>query len=136
MRPALSFELENMILFNEQIVAVLNEYFSKHEEYVESVLLASHGFSIQFVSFSIHCNERVFASIKGSQYEWSEAPNSGPWGALGRQLAKTAVLRNEALLGITFESGDSLDIETVEGQYESVVFRFPPQGNSLVIEIF
>lgn len=70
-----------MILFNEQIVAVLNGYFSK-------------------------------------------------------QLAKTAVLRNEGLLGIIFESGDSLDIETVEGQYESVVFRFPPHESSLVMEIF
>lgn len=133
---ALGFELQNMILFNEQIVAVLNTYFSKNEEYVESVLLASYGFNIQFVNFSVHCSERVFASIKGRRYEWNDAPNPGPWGALGRQLAKAAVLRNEALLGIIFESGDSLDIETVEGQYESVIFRFPPQENSLVMEIF
>jgi hypothetical protein len=125
-----------MILFNEKIVAVLNECFSKNEEYVESVLLASYGFSVQFVNLSVHCNERVFASIQGSRYEWNDAPNSGPWGALGRQLAKTAVLRNEALLGIIFESGDSLDIETVAGQHESVIFRFPPQENSLVMEIF
>jgi len=125
-----------MILFNERIVAVLNEYFSKNEEYVESVLLASDGFSIQFVSFSVHCNERVFAWIKESRYEWNDAPSSGPWGALGRQLAKTAVLRNEALLGIIFESGDSLDIETVEGQYESVIFRFPPKESAIVMEIF
>jgi hypothetical protein len=125
-----------MILFNEQIVAILNEYFSSNEEYVESVLLASEGFGVQFVNFSVHCNERVFASINGRRYEWNDAPNSGPWGALGRQLANKAVLRNEALLGIIFDSGDSLEIETVEGQYESVVFRFPPRDNALVMEIF
>jgi hypothetical protein len=80
-----------MILFNEQIVAMLNEYFSTNEEYVESVLLASYDFSIQFVNFSVHCNERVLASIKGSRYEWKNPPYPGPWGPLGRQLATTAV---------------------------------------------
>lgn len=125
-----------MILFNDRIVAVLNGYFSRNEEYVESVLLASYGFSIQFVNFSVDCHERIFASIKGNRCEWNDAPNPGPWGALGRQLAKTAVLRNEGLLGIIFESGDSVDIETVEGQYESVVFRFPPKENSVVMEVF
>ena len=125
-----------MILFNEKIVAVLNEYFSSNEEYVESVLLASYGISVQFVNLSVHCNERVFASIQGIRYEWKDAPSSAPWGALGRQLAKTAVLKHEALLGIVFESGDSLDIETVESQHESVLFRFPPRDNSLVMEIF
>ena len=125
-----------MILFNEQIVTVLNQYFSNSEEYVESVTLASYGFSVQFVNFSVHCNERVFASIEGRRYEWNDAPSSAPWGELCRQLAKAAVLRSEALLGIIFESGDSLDIQTVQGAYESVVFRFAPKDNSLVMEVF
>ncbi|OUR65614.1 hypothetical protein A9Q79_01075 [Methylophaga sp. 42_25_T18] len=125
-----------MILFNENIVALLNEYFSKNEEYVESIQLASYGFNIQFVGFNVQCNERVLASIGGEQYEWEDAPNSGPWGALGRQLAKKATLKTSSLLSIVFESGDSIDIETAESQYESVLFNFPPQGESIVMEIF
>jgi hypothetical protein len=125
-----------MIFFNENIVGYLNEYFSKNEEYVESVLLASFGFNIQFVNFNVQCNERVFASIGGTDYEWDDAPNPGPWGVLGRQLAKKAVLKNPALLRIVFESGDSLDVETVESEYESVIITFPPQGESIVMEIF
>jgi hypothetical protein len=125
-----------MILFNEKIIELLNEYIFKKEEYVESILLASYGFNIQFVNFNIQCNERVFASIDGTTYEWDEAPNSEPWGALGRQLAKKALLKNQALLSIVFESGDSIDIETVESQYESVLINFPPQGESYVMKIF
>ena len=125
-----------MILFNEKIVELLNDYFSKSDEYVESIMLSSYGFNIQFVNFNIQCNERVFASIGGKNYEWDDAPNSGPWGALGRQLAKNAVLKTPTLLSIKFESGDSIDIETAESQYESVIFNFPPQGDSLVMEIF
>ncbi len=125
-----------MILFNDEIVALLNQYFSKGEEYVESVLLSSYGFNIQFVNFRVQCNERVFASIDGNVYEWDDAPNSGPWGALGRQLAKNAVLKSPKLLSITFESGDSIDIETEENQFESVIFDFPPEGDSFVMEIF
>ena len=125
-----------MILFNEEIVELLNKYFSKGEEYVESILLASYGFNIQFVNFRVQCNERVFASIDGKEYGWDDAPNSGPWGALGRQLATKAILKNPALLSIVFESGDSIDIETQENQYESVIFDFPPKGDSLVMEIF
>ena len=125
-----------MIIFNNSIVELLNEYFLKNEEYVESILMASYGFNIQFVDFNIHCYECIFASIGGAKYEWSDAPNSGPWGALGRQLAKKAVLKSSTLLSIVFESGDSIDIETVESQYESVIFNFPSQGDPLVMEIF
>lgn len=115
---------------------LLNRYFSKGEEYVESILLASYGFNIQFVNFRVQCNERVFASIEGKEYEWEDAPNSGPWGALGRQLAKEATLKRPNLLSIVFESGDSIEIETEESQYESVIFDFPPEGDSLIMEIF
>src|SRR5688572_24064181 len=112
-----------MILFNEEIIDILNRYFSEGEEYVESVLLASYGLNIQFVNFNVQCNERVFASIDGKNYEWVDSPNPGPWGALGRQLAKKAVLKSPTLLSIIFDSGDSIDIETVENRYESVIFN-------------
>lgn len=125
-----------MILFNEEIVKLLNEYFSKEPQFVESVQLASYGFNIQFVDFTIQCNERVLASIAGEPYEWFDAPNFGPWGALGRQRAVKAKLKSPSLLSITLESGDTIDIETVESQYESVIFNFSQQGNSLVMEIF
>ena len=125
-----------MILFNEEIITLLNEYFSREPQFVEGVQLASYGLNIQFVDFNIQCNERVFASINGKTYVWEDAPNYGPWGALGRQLAKKAMLKTESLLTITFESGDSIDIETSESPYESVIFNFPPQGNSFVMEIF
>jgi len=125
-----------MIFFSNDIVELLNHYFSENEEFVESVLLASYGFNIQFVDFNINCEDRVFASIGGKTYEWNDAPNSGPWGALGRQVAKEAKLKSPNLLSIHFESGDSIDIETVEGPYESVVFTFPPKGDSLMMEIF
>ena len=125
-----------MKLFNDEIVKLLNGYFAKGEEYVESILLASYGFNIQFVNFRVQCNERVFTSIGGNEYEWDDAPNSAPWGALGRQLAKKAVLKSPNLLTIIFESGDSIDIETKENQYESVIFDFPPEGDTFVMEIF
>jgi len=125
-----------MVLFSEEIIELLNGYFSKNEEYVESVLLASYGFNIQFVNFNVQCNERVFASIDRVPYNWNDAPNFGPWGALGRQLAKKAVLKNPSLLSIAFESGDFIDIETVESQYESVIFNFPPRDESIIMEIF
>jgi len=125
-----------LTLFDDNIAGLLNEYFLRSEEYVESVLLASYGFHIQFVNIEIHCNERVFASINGARYEWNDAPNAGPWGALGRQLAAKAVLKNPSLLSIVFASGDSVDIETVDGPYESVIFKFPSQGDHLAMEIF
>ena len=125
-----------MILYNKEIVELLNQCFTKNNEYVESILLASYGFNIQFVNFRIQCNERVFAFINGNTYEWDDAPNSSPWGALGRQLAKKAILKTPKLLTIEFESGDSIDIETEENEYESVIFDFPIDGNTFVMEIF
>lgn len=125
-----------MINFTEEIINILNGYLSKSEEYVESIQLASYGFNIQFVNFSVQCSERLFSQIAGETYEWQDAPNSGPWGALVRQVAKEAKLKAPNLLSITFESGDSIDIETIAGQYESVIFTFPPEGDSLVMEIF
>lgn len=125
-----------MIPYTPEVVALLNERFLDGEEYVESVLLASYGFKIQFATFEIQCNERVFASIDGIKYEWNDAPNSGPWGALGRQRAATASLKSPTLLNITFQSSDLIEIETVVGPYESVVFQFPPREGSIVMEVF
>ena len=125
-----------MIKFNNEIIKLLNDYFSKNEEFVESILLASYGFNIQFVNFNINCEERVLASIGGKKYKWDDAPNSGPWGSLERQRATEAKLMESNMLRISFDSGDFIDIETVEGQYESVIFNFPSQGENLVMEIF
>lgn len=125
-----------MAPFTPKIVEILNVLFSSGDEYVESVTLASHGFNIRFVTFDIQCNERVFGLLNGLSYEWSESPTSGPWGLLGRQCATKASLKAPNLLSIAFDSGDSLDIESVDGPYESVLFNFPPQGKSFVMEIF
>lgn len=125
-----------MRLFDKNIVKILNDYFSSNDEYVESILLASYGLKIQFVNFSIQCEERVFATIAGKSYEWKDAPTSAPWGLLGRQLATKAALTAPDLLRIEFETDDVLEIETAENQYESVIFNFPPKGETLVMEIF
>jgi hypothetical protein len=57
--------------------------------------------------------------------------------ALGRSWAPTCKEGSieESCLGIVFESGDSVDIETVENRYESVIFNFPPRDKSIVMEI-
>jgi len=117
-------------------VDILNEIFVKEDEYVESVLLASHGMVLQFVSLSIDCQERVFANILGERYEWNDAPNSGPWGSLARQMAKRASLKSPDLLRIDFDSGDYVEIETVESEYESVIFEFLPKNDALVMQIY
>jgi hypothetical protein len=126
----------NMIVFDQSIVEVLNRYFSENEEFVESILLANYGFNIKFANFDIQSYERVSASIGGEICEWNEAPNSGLWGALGRQIARKAVLKDPTLLSIIFESGDSLDFKTKANHYESVIFTFPPEGETIVMEIF
>ncbi len=125
-----------MKLFSTEIVDLVNKYFSENEEYVESILLASYGFNIQFLSFNIQCNEKVFATLSGKTYEWEDAPSYGPWGLLGRQHAVKAYLKSPTIFTISFASGDSIDIETCENQYESVIFNFPPQDGALMMEIF
>jgi len=125
-----------MISYTEDIVEILNGHFSNGAEYVDSILLATYVLNIYFSNFNIQCAERVFATIGGTIYEWNEYPNSGPWGLLVRQIPNKAKLNSPYSLNITFESGDSIDIETVEGQYESVIFNFPPVGESHVMEVF
>jgi hypothetical protein len=125
-----------MIPYTNQVVDLLSPYLVGGEEYVESVLLASYGLTIKFVDFDIHCNERIVAWIGGTRYEWDDAPNSGPWGALVRQRATGVSLKDPFWLTITLQGGDSIEIETVEGQYESVIIRFLPRGESIVMEVF
>lgn len=122
--------------YNNEIVALLNECFSKSEQYVESVLLASYGFNIQFVNLTIICEDRVFATINGKSYVWDDAPSPHPWGALGRQLAKTAILESDTLLQIHFESGDLIKIETCIHHYESVTFVFHTEDGERVVKRF
>jgi len=125
-----------MIFFDNNIVKLLNDYVAKGDQYVESILLSSYGFGIQFVDFNIHCNETVSASINGASYKWNDAPSSGPWGCLGRQKAIRVSLKSPALLNIAFESGDFVDIQTSESEYESVIFNFPSGSESLKMETY
>ena len=122
--------------FNDEIIDLLNTFFSKGEQFVESITLASYGFSIQFVDFTVRCEERVFATIDGKDYVWEDAPSSDPWGALGRQLATSAILEKNSLLQINFESCDLVKVETKEHQYESVIFDFGTKDGALIMEIF
>ncbi len=125
-----------MKLFDEDLVSTLKKFILSDNEFVDSILLGSYGFAIQFCDVKIHCNERVFAQIRGSLYEWEDAPNSSPWGALGRQKAKDIELVGQNILRIMFESGDYVDIETVEGQYESVIINLPSDEEQLLMEIY
>lgn len=125
-----------MKLFDESIVSTLKEFILNDNQFVDSILLGSYGLAIQFCDVKIHCNERVFAKIGGELYEWEDAPNSSPWGALGRQKVKDIELVSPNILRITFESDDYIEIETVEGQYESVVINFPSNEEQLLMDIY
>ena len=125
-----------MDLFDEKIVSTLRDCMLGKNEFVDSILLASYGFGIQFCDVSIHCNERVFARIGGSDYEWNDAPSTAPWGALGRQKVSDILLSSARRIRIVFESGDYLEIETVEGKYESVVINLPPAGDEVKMDIY
>ncbi|WP_105175149.1 hypothetical protein [Pseudoalteromonas sp. T1lg122] len=125
-----------MIYFDDKIKRILLDYISKDSQFVESIVLASSGFNIAFTDFNIQCNETVIGYIDKIQYEWDDAPNAGPWGALGRQRAIGVNIQSPNFLRITFESGDYLDIETCESHYESVIFTFPPENQCHVMEIY
>jgi len=125
-----------MIFFDKNIENILLAYISKAPQYVESIQLASYGFNIAFTDFNIQCNERVIGYIDEVKYEWDDAPSIAPWGALGRQRAVGTSLNSPDFLRITFESGDFIDIETCESQYESVLFNFPPKNGGFVMEIY
>ena len=123
-----------MILFNTQIIEILRKELA--DLYINSVLISSYGIGFQFCDINIHCNEKVFASINGDVYEWDDSPNAGPWGNLVRQQFSKINLTSPKLLKITLKSGDYIEIETVENQYESVIINFPSKDEKIVMEIF
>ena len=123
-----------MILFNESTPALLAKYLIN--ENVGCVSLASYCFSLQIGDVSLTCNERVVASIEGALHEWGEAPSAAPWGLLLRQEVADITLTRTDLLRITLRSADYIEIETVEGQYESVIIDLPRQGDKIIMEIY
>lgn len=125
-----------MILYDENIVSTLSEYILNDNQYVDSILLSSYGFGIQFCDVNIHCNESVYARIDGRSYKWNDAPSSAPWGQLGRQKVIKVELTFPELLRITFESDDFIEIQTVEGEYESVIIKLPSTNNNLRTETY
>ena len=126
-----------MILFDQSTIDSLNSYFSKKEESVSSVTLMSCGFSVNFISLQITCYEKSVLTVSNKNYTWDgDEPNKGPWGSLVRQLAINACLKSSNILSIQFESGDYLDIETTEGQYESVIIEYPSEGENIVMDVY
>ena len=123
-----------MILFNQNTPALLAKYLIN--EHVGCVSLASYGFSLQIGDVLITCNERVVASIEGVLHEWGEAPTAAPWGLLLRQQVTDISLVRPDLLRIALRSADYIEIETVEGQYESVIIDLPRRGETIVMEIY
>ena len=123
-----------MILFSSDIVEILKR--DLFDLYIDSALLASYGIAFQFCDVNIHCSERVFASIDGIVYEWDDSPNGAPWGNLVRQQFSDACLTSPSLLKIILKSGDYIEIETVESEYESVIINFPSKDETVIMEIF
>ncbi len=123
-----------MIVFNSEIVEILRKELA--DLYIDSVLLSSCGIGFQFCDINIHCYEKVFACINGEVYEWDDSPNEAPWGNLVRQQFFKINLTSPKLLKIILKSGDYIEIETVESQYESVIIDFPPKDEKIVMEIF
>jgi len=124
----------SVVLFNSDIVEILKK--ALNELYIDSTLISSYGIGFQFCDVNIHCNERVIARINGDIYEWDDAPNSAPWGNLVRQQFSDVCLSAPNLIKITLQSGDYIEIETVESQYESVIINFPSKNNEIAMETF
>ena len=54
-----------------------------------------------------------------------------------RQQLSSEILSSPSLLRLTFQSKDYVEIETVEGRYESVIIDFPSKGgDEIIMEIF
>ena len=121
-----SFELNTPDLLAKRIVA----------ECVGAISLSSYCFATQIGDISITCNDRVLASIGGATWIWEEAPSNAPWGLLVKQRVASVELTSPSLLRITLEGGDYMEIETVEGPYESVLIEFPSQGDTIVMDVY
>lgn len=123
-----------MRLYSEADLDILRRYWV--DETIESISLHSYGFGIQIAATEVHCNERVYGIIGSQKYLWKEAPSVAPWGALVRQKIHAIGLSSPSLLRVELESGDSLEIETIEHQYESVVITLERKNSEVVMEIF
>ena len=123
-----------MILFDKSTPTLLAKHLVN--EHIGAISLASYGFSLQIGDISITCNEGVIASIEDAVHEWIEAPNGAPWGLLLRQQVVGVDLPRPDLLRISLKSGDYVEIQTVEGPYESVLVDFPRQGETIIMEVY
>lgn len=123
-----------MRLFDETTAELLRPYLL--DQCIGSLLLTTYGLAIHISDISIHCNERVFVSIEGKDFEWDESPSRAPWGLLVRQIIAGVRLAAPDRLRIDMASGDYIEIETSVNPYESVVIDFPKEDDKLVMEIF
>lgn len=124
----------SVILFNSNIIDILQK--ALNEQCLDSTLLSSYGIGFKFGEVNLHCHERVIARINGEIYEWDDSPNSAPWGSLVRQQFSDVSLTSPNFLKIALQSGDYIENETVENQYESVIIYFPSTGKEIIMETF
>lgn len=123
-----------MRLFEESLVSRLQAaLIGKH---IDSIELSTHGLGVLIADIQINCSETSEANIAGSDYTFVEAPVTGPWGLLLRQMVKDVSLDSPSVLRIQLHSGDSLAISTIEGLYESVQFSYPNDGDKFVMDIY
>lgn len=123
-----------MKLFDHSIVELLQQYAVG--EHVAAVVLATYGLDLRIGDASIGCYERVSASIGGDHFSCAGFPCAGPWGLLVGQVVKHVSLQSPTVVRLDMLSGDFIEIETAESDYESVVINLPPQGEALVMEIY
>lgn len=103
---------------------------------IDSVLLGTYGMDIVAADVSLHCSELVLARINGVAYQFQNVPSAAPWGLLVRQTITDVEMAAPDRLRLRMESGDQLELHTVEGQYESVVIRYPSPSDQLVMDVY
>lgn len=123
-----------MKLFNHSIVKLLQQYVVG--EHIDSVVLATYGFDLRIGDASIGCHERVSMRIGGKYFSCEDFPCSGPWGLLVRQVVKNVSLQSPTVVRLEMVSGDFIELETTESQYESLVINLSPKGDALVMEVY
>jgi hypothetical protein len=123
-----------MKLFDHAIVDLLQQYVVG--EHVDSVVLATYGFDLRIGDASIGCFERVSMRIGGKVFSCEAFPCSGPWGLLVRQVVKNVSLQSPTIVRLEMVSGDFVELETAENQYESLVINLPPKGEAFVVEVY
>ena len=120
-----------MILFSDDDIAMLASHLVG--QFIRSVSLATHGFTLEVDDIVVDGKERVFASINGERYEWDEAPNAGPWGLLVGQTINGLSVPDPNRLRIELASGDYVELETVQSRFESVAVQLPSDDGQLVM---